>query len=484
MSIFRSAPLLLLASSILFPQPAAPLQSPAQKAEEDTGQLPSELRGAKIYKIPDETKPGEAVENPVIFKNLSYQDISFERLALNLFLSIKPVERAATIRKVYFQNIRVNGIPVHIETFDQEFKLSKKDVVEVPAPLLCTIAFNELESLAPVKEVVSQDKIRVTGQSFVEVKLNAVEKIALRTKRLVLPVTLNEEVPLQMFSGNPFLQMAAARILDTLSDPSTAAGIALAKEHLAKVNEDRTVESAARPAVYLLYCEYALKNPKTQATEKFSQSGTGFLVTADGKLLTAKRVVQPWKFDPQVAFLAGRYNLELDPNSYRLFAWPSGSRVISPEGQLDFQSALSTEKQTLKLLKTAADKTEKRDYQDPDSEEKAQLSLHAPGESDLAVLELVGVNSQPLAFADPNVKVSPELKTTLFGFPFGLSQALANPRPTAVKAEMQDPLIKLDHHFNAGEPGAPLLAPDGKVLAVAGGTDECIPIEKVRSLIQ
>ncbi len=446
-------------------------------------QLPDQLRGAKVYKIPEETTPGASVENPVIYNGLTYQDINFERLTLNLSLSVKPVDRAATIRKIYFQDIRVNGVPVHIETFEEEFKVSKKEVVALPAPLKCSIVFSDFESLAPIKEVVNQDKLRITGQSFIEVKLNTLEKIALRSKRLVLPATLNEEVPLEMFSGNPLLKMAAGRILDTLSDPSTSAAMALAREHVSRLTEDRSLASKVRQSVYLLYCEYQVRDPKSGAAEKFSQSGTGFLAGPDGKLVTAKRVIEPWKFDPQVAALIKRNRLEVDTKGARLAAWPAGAAILASDGLFNFQTAYTTEMRTLQIVKTASDRMEKQEYQDPDSGDKTTVSVHAAGENDLAVLQLVGANAQPLALSEPGVPLSAATKTAFVSFPFGLSQSQADPKLAWVKATSQGALLSLDRQINPGESGAPLVTPEGKVVALCSGTSECVPAEMIRKQI-
>jgi len=460
---------------------------PAALAAEDepgASQLPAELRGAKVYRLPEETKPGEVAENPVLFRGITYEDINLDRLVLRLHLSVKPVDRAATIRRIYFQNFQAGGIPVQIETFEKEFKLSEKAVVDLPAPLTCSIVFSDVGSVAPLKEIVGRDSLRITGRSFIEVKLNVLEKLVLRTKRLVLPVDANEEVPLQMFSGNPLLQMAANKILDTLSDPSATAAMALAREHLAKLAAERALASLGRASLYLLYCEYVLRNPKTGAAEKFAQSGTGFVVGADGKLLTAKCVIQPWKFDPQIAFLMKRHHLELDEKSYELSAWPAGARVASADGQLDFKAAFRTTEKTLRVVKTLPDRMEKQDYQDPDTGEEATLSVHIPGENDAAVLRLVGSTAQPLPLADSGTKPAPGLKTALLGFPFGLSQAQAEPKPIFVQVVVEGSLVRLEHQLNPGESGAPLLTPDGKVLAFCGSTRECIPTEAVRNLIR
>jgi S1-C subfamily serine protease len=475
----------ILAALLLLLNGLAVTSAAGQKKEEPpAAQLPAELHGAKIYRIPEETAPpGTAVENPVIYKGLSYNDINWERLILNLALSVKPVDRAATIRKIYFQDVRVSGVPVHIETFETEFKLSKSETVDLPAPLKCAFVYSDLESVAPLKEVVAQDKLRITGQTFIEVKLNPLEKIAMRAKRLVIPVTLNEEVPLQMFSGNPVLQMAAGKILDTLADPSSAAALALARERLQKMMQDQALTSSARPSLYLVYCEYVLWDPKTGAAEKFSQSGTGFVVSSDGRLLTAKRVIEPWKFDPQIAFFIERDHLKVDTKSTRLAAWPAGAKVLGADGHPDFQAALSTEAQTLKVLKIASDRMEKQDYQDPDSGEKATLSLHTGGENDVAVLQLVGSGFQPLAMAEPGSKLSAELKGALFGFPFGLSQVQADPKPIWVTATPEGTSIKLERALNPGESGAPLVSAEGKALALCGGPSECTPLEMVRRLL-
>jgi hypothetical protein len=472
-------PLLLISLS------SQPGIHPARAFQNDNpaGQLPPELRGVKVYHLDLEKKPEMAPEKLVLIKNLSYQDISLERLVLNLYLSIKPVDRAATIQRIYFQNFRVNGVPVHLEAFEQEFELSKREVVDLPAPLKCSIVFAELDSLKPVAEILQKDAIQITGEEFVEVKLSGAEKLVMRTKQLVIPVALNQQVPLNLFSGNPFLQMAAGKILETLSDPSSAAAAALGREHSAMLSEHQTLSAAARPALYLLYCEYVLVDPKTQARESLSQSGTGFVVSAEGKLLTAKRVVQPWKFDPSIAFLMARYHLNLDPKSYRLYAWPTGARVKSPDGGLDFQMAASSEKGTLKLLKTAPDRVQKKDYQDPDSGERATLDLEAEGESDLALLQLAGANLKPLAFADSAAETSEAGKKVLFGFPFALNQSQADPQAAYVQATTESGGITLERSLNPGESGAPLLNPEGKVLAVASGANQCVPIQAARKLI-
>jgi hypothetical protein len=462
----------------------APTLAPAaQKEQKEEAPLPAELRGAKIYRLPEKTKPGLPAEDPIIYKNLAYQDISLERLVLKLAVSIRPVDRAATVRKIYFQEIRANGVPVHLETFDQEFKLSKKEIVDLPAPLQCTIVFAEVDSLGLVKEIVNKDKIQITGQSFIEVKLNALEKLAMRAGRVVIPVSVKQEVPLEMLSGNPLVRMATGKILDTLADPSSGAAMALAKEHLARITQDRRLDLQARKSLFLIHSEYVLRDPKSGASEKFGQSGTGFLISPEGRLLTAKRILEPWKFDPQIVLLMTRDHLELDAKTVRLLAWPADATALAADGNFDPQSAFDSEKQTLRVLAMAPDRMEKQEYQDPDSGEKAELSLHAGGENDVAVLQLTGGSFQPLALAGPGDALAPEAKTALFSFPYGLSQSQAVPSLFWVKAVVQGDLLTIGRALNPGESGAPLLTSEGKVVALCTDASTCVPVEAVRKLI-
>jgi S1-C subfamily serine protease len=468
----------VLAAILVMASTALPAAGQAASSA-GAGQLPPELKGAKIYHLPKESGSGEALQNLVTTRRVTYQDISTERLLLNVYVSIQPVDRDATVTKMYFENVRVGGFPVHLQPFDQEFKLSKNQAVDLPGPLQCSVVYSDLDSIAPLRELVDKEKILVTGDSFIQVRLNTVQKIFMRSKDVVIPVKFSQEVPFEMFTDSPLMKLAAGKVLDVISDPTTTAAVTLAKEHVEKFTRERALSSLAHDSVYMLYCEYVLRNP-AGASEKFTQSGTGFVVGADGKILTAKRVIQPWKFDPQVAYLMAKYHLELDPKGYRLVAWPAGAATRLPGGQLNFQSALSEEQQTLQVLKVAADKPEKVEYHDADSGETATVSMEAEGENDVALLQAHGDKFQPLTLGGPADANSP---ASLLGYPYGLSQPSADPKQVDVKPARQGSFLALDEPLDPGEAGAPLVNAAGKVVGLAGDGKMCIPTEAFRGLI-
>ena len=444
-------------------------------------QLPDEFRGVKVYKLP--TKGSQPQPNLGIYRTLSYESINLERLKLALSLSIRAVDHPATVEHIYFQDVRANGIPVHIETFNQAFKLSNKDPVDVPGPLECAIVFSDLDSLLPVRDMVDKDMVVITGQSFVEVKLNTLESIAAMAKHVVVPVPLNEKVPLNLFQDKPFLHATAVGILDTLVNPTSAAAIAMAKQHLDKLRQAETLGAKVKPALYLILTQYQVRDPKTSVAEQFSLSGTGFVVSADGKLLTSKRVIEPWKFDPDVAFLLESKHMKLDKDSVKIFAWPAGAFMLGSNGQPNMTSALSTDLKSVKLLRTASDDMIQQDYPDPDSGQKVSLHIHSQGLADVALLQLSGPSFQPLTLPASKAVLPAESSLVLCSYPFGISQPQLTPRLQSVQVSMLGNLMKMDHPVDPGESGAPLLNAAGQVVALATSETQDIPIQVAQKLI-
>jgi len=228
-----------------------------------------------------------------------------------------------------------------------------------------------------------------------------------------------------------------------------------------------------------------LRDPATGQSQKFSQSGTAFAVSADGTLLTAKRVVQPWKFDPEIALLVARDHLEVDPARYQLAAWPAGARVLTTDGSPDLSSAFSTQAKTLELVKTADDQLQSRQIQDPDSGDKVTVKLATAGTDDTALIRITGANPQPVVTADTSGGQSGDNGDGfLFGFPFGMSRSQAEPAGNPVQVREAGELKTLNHQFDPGEAGAPLLSLGGKVVALCGAADECIPIVAALGAVQ
>jgi hypothetical protein len=460
------------------------IASPAfAQNSKSSDQLPDDFRGVKVYKLP--TQGGQPEPNIGIYRDLAFKDINVESLQLALSLSIRAVDHPATVEHIYFQDVKVNGVPVHVDAYNQEFKLSNKEPVDVPSPLNCTIVFAELDSLQPVRELVDRNAVTITGQSFIEVKLTALESVAEMARHVVIPLPLQENVPLTLFNGNPLLRLTATTVLDNLITPTSTLAINMAREHLAKLRLSEALGQRVKAALYIVLTQFQVRDPKTGTEEQFSVSGTGFLGSGDGKLITTKRVVAPWKFDPEVDFLIEHKRMQLDEGSVKFYAWPAGGLVVGLDGQPNLAAALSTEHQSLKLVRTAPDEVEERDYVDPASGKHVKLHLESEGFSNVALLQLSGSGFQPLGFSlnDPPLGAGQESNVTLCSYPFGMSQPQATPRLLTVHMTLQGKFLTSGHQLDPGESGAPLLDSGGNVVALATTGNVNIPIQAVKGLL-
>jgi len=82
--MLRRLPLVLLLASL--GSHSAIRAARAFQNDTPAGQLPAELRGVKVYHLDLAKRPAMGLEKLVLVKNLSYQDITLDRLVQNLFV--------------------------------------------------------------------------------------------------------------------------------------------------------------------------------------------------------------------------------------------------------------------------------------------------------------------------------------------------------------------------------------------------------------
>jgi S1-C subfamily serine protease len=252
----------------------------------------------------------------------------------------------------------------------------------------------------------------------------------------------------------------------------------IAQDRKETVAVSKQVTAGTDAAVVLVYCQYTLSNQ-----ENYDSHGTGFIVSPDGKVVTSKQVVEPWKFDPDIAAFIKVADLKLVKRD--IYVWRLDSKVRQGADAINLQAAAGTAAGTLTLLKVAPDDLENQTYTREDTKEKIAIKVHrADSDSNLALLQIKGGSFPNLKVnaSAGGSEVAPGAAVLVSGYPLGVEQGVAKPELLRASLAQFGNMIKIDKPITRGFKGAPLLLPDGSVIGVVVSESYCIPIRTVMKL--
>lgn len=224
-----------------------------------------------------------------------------------------------------------------------------------------------------------------------------------------------------------------------------------------------------------------------------SCSGTGFLITRHGHIVTNKHVVQPWKFSKMAKRIANE-GIKIDTNSHHIAVWLAGSRYVNLKTRrYNFNTGFSTQKGTLRLNRWAQDEWVTLDNKN--TKGPRQIKIHSPRtNADLAVLEILvkkefkhvipyGNNDLPIEKLDP---------VMVLGFPLGtsiLESEKAETSPNMGEVRKVEKSIWIAGSMHHGNSGGPVFNRSGRVIGVSTrivGSENlgaCIKIEHALNLL-
>ena len=95
------------------------------------------------------------------------------------------------------------------------------------------------------------------------VQLNTLESAAMRTRQVVLPVNMDQTIPMHTFADEPMIQSAVLKLLDFLSTPSSFGPATLANQRQDKLRTGLTLTTAAAGSLNLRRVQpHDAKGPK------------------------------------------------------------------------------------------------------------------------------------------------------------------------------------------------------------------------------
>lgn len=135
---------------------------------------------------------------------MSLEDIDTDKAAFALKLSAD-ARQDLNLDQVTLANLHLNGLPVFAAPLRVPIHLVKGQKTELPQPTLVTIYLHDINSTKPLAQALEDGFATLDGELYLSVHLSAVAKIMLRSLQAVVPIKLQQKVPVAI-PGEQFLK--------------------------------------------------------------------------------------------------------------------------------------------------------------------------------------------------------------------------------------------------------------------------------------
>jgi S1-C subfamily serine protease len=248
-------------------------------------------------------------------------------------------------------------------------------------------------------------------------------------------------------------------------------------------------------SIFLIHSEFVYTTQDEQGEEKVHTGtgwGTGFVVGEEGFIVTNKHVVQPWKFDAELAAMAAMGEVEIQEDSLRIAAWPSGTPCMTDDRQPDLDVGFNNrQRANLVIAGMAPDSLVTRTLELGGG--SVDYTLHDLDNNDLVILKAANSSLRPVVCA-PFGDTAPVTKldrVMALGFPRGqkgLEGRIAETSPSLGTVRKVESTIHITASIIPGNSGGPLFNADGRVVGIATRIYSetlgiCIKIDHVLALL-
>ncbi|MFT7617793.1 MAG: S1-C subfamily serine protease [Planctomycetota bacterium] len=255
----------------------------------------------------------------------------------------------------------------------------------------------------------------------------------------------------------------------------------------------RTFEKEHRDGVVLIYTEFDYRRTGTpkKPLKTVTGWGSGFFISKDGYIATNKHVVQPWKFDTDLAAMTALGEIEIIEDSIRIACWQSGCKAFDDAGEPRTSVGFNTWKlKNLKLAVQAKDSMKERELEYGGF--GPTLKIHALDNNDVVLLKAEGKNFDPLPLHQgSNTGLEKLDQVMALGFPRGrngLESGKVESSPSIGTVRKVENTIHVTASIIPGNSGGPLIGPEGNVVGIVTRVYSetlgiCLQIDHIQKLV-
>jgi len=273
--------------------------------------------------VPAVTAPLQGVAT-VNVRSTQIAEIDKTHVRIAVDLSVVPA-RTITLENIRLTGLRMNGLPVYAQPLTEPIELVKGKESALP-PLYITLQVRDLTTTKPLREMVENQSVHLSGELVAAIKMSFLEKLATHTEhpRLGLPVV--QDVPVS-FGSSPLARQAALGVL-TLVDLGMA-GSAEAKKVIPGLESSwvKSLQEEAKIDLMTVETSFVLKQHEGAFPVVFEQLGFRL---ASGQIVTSSESKAPWEYDADFLARIKSGEAKLEKKSFEIQLKPTGSPSEAP----------------------------------------------------------------------------------------------------------------------------------------------------------
>ncbi len=269
-----------------------------------------------------QTAPDAQPPVAVALDGVDVKDVAADRVRFEVRSHVTAT-RKIRVKGVSFSRMRLGGVPIYLSAIDQPLEVDKGASVSLPRIPL-TVYFRDLDSLDPLVEAVRDGQTTVTGQARAEIDLNLLERMASRNSLPRAEVPIDMTLPVNVPGGSAG-KTAALTALRGAQFALNLGGSALGGMHTSRKAWEQDVIAKNGPSLVIAESRYSIKAQNDQQMD-FYVRGMGFRI-GDDKFVLSGEMIEPWKYDSEVAVALQTGEATLVKENCDLLVWRNGETL-------------------------------------------------------------------------------------------------------------------------------------------------------------